>query len=147
MAMALDELRAPEPDPELEIVQREDYVTMAKLNEIAWGYPPGDFDVVASSRIPGFRHYFGSLDGEVVCCLGFETHGTDAVVEWVAAVPEARGRGISGRVLAHALEDAREAGLETTSLQSSPLGYPVYSKLGYRDYGTVNMWERRKADD
>jgi GNAT superfamily N-acetyltransferase len=144
MGMALTELVAPDPDPELEIVQREDYPTLARLNEIAWGYPAGDFGVVATSEIAGFRHYFGRLDGEDVCCLGIETHGTDAVVEWVAAVPEARGRGISGRVLAHALQDAAAEGLETTSLQSSPLGYPVYSRLGYRDYGTVNMWERRQ---
>ena len=24
------------------------------------------------------------------------------------------------------------------------LGYPVYAALGYRDYGEVQMWERRR---
>jgi hypothetical protein len=51
---------------------------------------------------------------------------------------------MSGKVLAKALGDAREAGLETTTLQATKLGHPVYSKLGYRDYGTVQMWERRR---
>jgi hypothetical protein len=48
-------------------------------------------------------------------------------------------------VLARALRDARDAGLETTSLQSSGLGHPVYLKVGYRDYGVVEMYERREA--
>ena len=32
----------------------------------------------------------------------------DAIVAWVAALPEARGRGVSGRLLAGALRDARD---------------------------------------
>jgi GNAT superfamily N-acetyltransferase len=146
MGMELSDLKAPEPDPGIEITEREDYETMARLNEIAYGYPPGDFEAVAGARMPGLRIYFAALDGADVCTLAIWPHGDDAVVIWVAAAPEGRGRGISGRLLAHALADAREQGLVTTSLQSTKLGYPVYSKLGYRDYGTVEMWERR-ADE
>ena len=144
MAMALDDLKAPDPDPELEIVEREDYETMARINEVAYGYPEGDFDVVGKTPIPGLKVYFGRLDGKDVCTLGVAPYKTDAVVVWVAALPEARGRAISGRVLARGLEDARESGLETTTLQATELGTPVYAKLGYRDYGAMQMWERRR---
>jgi GNAT superfamily N-acetyltransferase len=65
-------------------------------------------------------------------------------VIWVATVPEARGRGVSTRLLAHALDAAREAGLETTTLQATKLGVPVYARLGYRDFGAMHMWERRQ---
>jgi len=147
MGMELSELREPDPDPELELVEREDYAAMAKLNEIAYGYPPGDFSAVAEASMPGMRIYFAGLAGEEVATLGIWPHRSDAVVIWVAAVPEARGRGISTRLLSHALADAREAGLETTTLQSTKLGFPVYEKLGYRDFGAVHMWEKRKPKD
>lgn len=146
MGMPLSELREPDPDPELEIAEREDYAEMARLNEIAYGYPAGDFGAVAEAVMPGLRIYFGDLDGEPVATLAVWPHGSDAVVIWVASVPEARGRGISTRLLARALADARDAGLETTTLQATKLGMPVYRKLGYRDFGPIQMWERRRAD-
>ena len=146
MGMALSDLRAPEPDPDLEVTEREDYEAMARLNEIAYGYPPGDFDAVAQASMPGLRIHFAAVAGEEACTIAIWPHGSDAVVMWVAAAPEARGRGISGRLLAHALTEARDQGLETTTLQSTKLGYPVYERLGYRDYGTVQMWERRKSE-
>jgi GNAT superfamily N-acetyltransferase len=145
MAMALDDLQAPDPDPGLEIVEREDPEAMARINEVAYGYPEGDFDVVADTSTAGLRIYFGRVNGEEVCTLGIAPVKSDAVVVWVAALPEARGRGMSGRVLARALEDARESGLETTTLQATKLGEPVYARLGYRDYGAMQMWERRQG--
>ena len=47
--------------------------------------------------------------------------------------------------MAHALADSREQGFETTTLQSTKLGFPVYEALGYRDFGVVQMWERRRS--
>jgi GNAT superfamily N-acetyltransferase len=71
-------------------------------------------------------------------------HGTNSDLEWVAVVPEARGRGLSGKLLAHALADAAERGLLTTTLVASPLGRPVYERAGYRPLGALQMWERRR---
>ena len=50
----------------------------------------------------------------------------------VAVVPEARGRGITGKLLGHALADAAERGSETSTLIATPLGYPVYERAGFR---------------
>jgi GNAT superfamily N-acetyltransferase len=90
------------------------------------------------------RIYFASVDGEEAATLAIWPHGSDAVVIWVATAPEARGRGVATRLLAHALGDAREAGLVTTTLQATKLGFPVYERLGYRNLGTTQMWERRR---
>jgi GNAT superfamily N-acetyltransferase len=144
MAMALSELREPDTDPELEVTEREDYEAMARINEVAYGYPEGEFAVVAQTKVPGMRIYFGRLDGADACTLAIGPYRSDAIVAWVAVLPEARGRGIAGSVLSQALIDAREAGLETTTLQATRLGYPVYARLGFRDYDTVQMWELRK---
>jgi GNAT superfamily N-acetyltransferase len=146
MGMAISELRAPDPDPELEIRERYDLAAMARINEVAHGWAPGEFEPMERAVIDGLRVYFGVLGGESVATLAIWPHGpggTDAEVTWVAALPEARGRGISGRLLAHALRDAAAGGAETTTLQSTKLGYPVYARLGYRDFGAVHMWEKR----
>lgn len=147
MGMELSELREPERDPGLEIREREDYERMAQLNEIAYGYPPGDFGAVADATMAGLRIYFGVVDGAEAATCATWAHGDDAAVLWVAVAPEGRGRGVSGRLMASALVDARERGLKTTTLQSTKLGYPVYERLGYRDFGEAQMWERRKPKD
>jgi GNAT superfamily N-acetyltransferase len=145
MGMELSELREPDPDPELEIREREDYDEMARLNEIAYGHPPGEFSAVADSPLPGVRIYFGALDGDEIATVAVWPRGSDAVVVWVATTPEARGRGVSSRLMGRALADARRGGMVTTTLQATKLGRPVYEKLGYRDFGAVHMWERRKS--
>jgi len=146
MAMAIDEMLAPPLDFSLEFHERPDYAAVARLNEIAYGYGPGEFEAVERADV-GMRIWFASPaggDGDLAT-LGIWPHGTDAIVAWVAVLPEARGRGISAQLLAHALRQAAREGLETTTLQSTKLGYPVYARLGYRDYGAVHMWERRRA--
>jgi GNAT superfamily N-acetyltransferase len=143
MAMALSELREPEPDPKLAVREEYDLTTMARLNEVAYGWPEGDFNPVAEAPMPDLRVYFADLGGAPVSTLALWSHDSDVLVAWVATLPEARGRGLSTRLLARALLDAREQGIETTTLQATQLGYPIYAKLGYRDFGAVQMWERR----
>ena len=36
------------------------------------------------------------------------------------------------------------AASRATTLIATKLGFPVYEKLGYRDVGGLEMWERRK---
>jgi GNAT superfamily N-acetyltransferase len=144
MGMEIAELVEPEPDPELEIREESDLELMGEINKVAYGYAEGEYAPFSVAEIPGTRVYFGAIDGETVATLATWKHGSDCPIEWVATLPEARGRGLSKRLLAHALRDAGEAGLVTTTLQSTKLGYPVYAALGYRDYGEVQMWERRQ---
>jgi hypothetical protein len=46
--------------------------------------------------------------------------------------------------MTRALADARERGRLTTTLVATKLGRPVYERVGYRDFGAIQMWERRK---
>jgi hypothetical protein len=42
-----------------------------------------------------------------------------------------------------ALQDGRAAGCESASLQSSAMGKPVYTRLGFGCFGAIQMWEKR----
>jgi GNAT superfamily N-acetyltransferase len=143
MAMPLGDLRPPEPDPELGIREEPDYELVSSINEVAYGFAPGEFPVMQGD-LSALRTYLGSIGGETVACAGAFAHGSDCEIVFVAVLPEGRGRGISGRLMARALADAAEQGFETTTLQATKLGYPVYEKLGYGDYGELQMWERRR---
>ena len=144
MAMPISDLRAPAPDPKLEIREDADYELVSKINEAAYGFAPGEFPVINGEQ-PALRTYLGSLDGETVGCTGAFIQGSDCEIVYVAVLPEGRGRGVSAQLMARALAEAAEHGIETTTLQSTKLGYPVYEKLGYRDRGELQMWERRKS--
>jgi GNAT superfamily N-acetyltransferase len=71
--------------------------------------------------------------------------GRNADVEWVAVLPEARGHGLSRKLLANALADAAERGCETTTLVATAMGRPTYERLGYRPLGALQLWEKRVA--
>ena len=146
MGMNIDELIDPGPTEGFEFRESDDRAEMARLNEIAYGYPPGDFEAVADAPLDGLKIWFADLDGEPACTLAIFPLNDDAEVLWVAAVPEARGRGVGGGLLAHALRAAADDDLETTTLQSTKLGAPVYTRLGYRDLGSAQMWERRSPE-
>jgi GNAT superfamily N-acetyltransferase len=142
MSIELSDLRVPETDPELQIRHESDMEAVRWINEVAYGYAPGDFPPMAP--MPDTEVYLASLEGETVCTALLWDRGEDTEVTFIATLPEARGRGISGRLLAHGLEDQRQRGKLASTLIATKLGYPVYEKLGYREVGGLEMWERRK---
>jgi ribosomal protein S18 acetylase RimI-like enzyme len=146
MAMATADLRKPEPDPSVELRDELDVAEVGRLNEIAYGWAPGTFDVFADARVPNTYGHLARLEGETVGCVMAWDEGDDAQIVWVATLPEARGRGIATALMARAIEAAAQRGRLTTTLVATALGAPVYTKVGYRDYGALQMWERRKRE-
>jgi GNAT superfamily N-acetyltransferase len=142
MGFDLSDLRVPDPDPELEIRGEMDMELIRLINETAYGFPAGDFPPMAP--LPDSEAYLASLNGETVATSLLWDRGDDVEVTLVATLPEARGRGIAGRMLGHALERERHRGRSGSTLIATKLGYPVYEKLGYRNVGGLEMWEKRK---
>jgi GNAT superfamily N-acetyltransferase len=142
MGFDLSELKLPDPDPELGIRTEMDMELLRQINETAYGYPPGDFPPM--TPLPDTEAYLASLDGSTVATTLTWDRGEETEVTFVATLPEARGRGVARRLLGHALERERERGKQGSTLISTKLGYPVYVKLGYRDVGGLEMWERRR---
>jgi GNAT superfamily N-acetyltransferase len=141
MGFALSELRLPDPDPELEIRKEMDIELVRQINEVAYGYAPGEFPPM--EPMPETEAYLASLDGTTVGTTLTWNRGADVEVTLVATLPEARGRGVGKRLLGHALEIERGRGAQASTLISTKLGFPVYEALGYRDVGGLEMWERR----
>lgn len=112
---------------------------MVGVNAAAYGVPVAE---MAPMELAGDALRILRADaGGVV--LGVHDHEGDAGVTFVAARPEARGRGLVTALMRQALREARSRGCETTTLEATKLGRPVYERLGYRALGPVEMWERR----
>jgi GNAT superfamily N-acetyltransferase len=140
-AMDLDERVALDLDPEPSLTD------VAHLNDAAYGIPPeGSFDAVLRDPAgPGWHVYVARADGAPAACLLTRTHDADCWIGLVATAPVARGRGLATELLRGALRQARDLGAQTTSLESTKLGRGVYARLGYRDLGELQMWERRTS--
>jgi GNAT superfamily N-acetyltransferase len=122
----------------------EDLREVAEINERAYGYDRGDFTDALVGRPQGVYAYVARLHGRSVSCAVAVDHEGDCCITLVATESHVRGRGMASGLIGLALSEARERGCETTSLQASRAGYPVYRKLGYRDLGAMGMWERRR---
>ncbi len=65
-------------------------------------------------------------------------------VGWIAMVlvdPEFRGRGIGTRLVAQSVEYLGRKGVRSIRLDATPLGRPVYEKLGFRAEYELARWQ------
>lgn len=75
--------------------------------------------------------FLTELDGKpVAIAMTIVSHGV-AGIYWVGTLAEARGRGIGEAVTAAAVNAGLDLGGEIASLQASPMGEPVYRRLGF----------------
>jgi GNAT superfamily N-acetyltransferase len=144
MALDLRNIERPPPGALEDWTADGDVRELGPLNDRSYTFGTDSFTRALAGLPPDeLTTYAARLDGRPVGCLTIVDRDGNADVEMVAVVPEARGHGIAGKLLAHALADAAERGLETSTLVSTRLGRPVYERLGYREFGTLHMWERR----
>lgn len=59
---------------------------------------------------------------------------------FVATPPEFQGRGYGAAVTTAAMTRAHRSGATWAWLQSSPAGYPVYQRLGFRELEAWPTW-------
>jgi GNAT superfamily N-acetyltransferase len=116
------------------------------INDLAYAYGNDSFRR-ALSGLSGdeVRVYVARAASKATGCLITVDNDSNTDICWVAVLPEARGRGLSGKLLARALADAAERGQQTSTLVATKLGRPVYERLGFRGLGRLQMWERRRS--
>ena len=133
-----------EPDlSDVDWTDEGDVEEAGAVNDAAYGYPRGTWTRGMGTGPEGLRTYLARLDGAPASTAAVRHLDGDCPVWNVATAEHARGRGLASRLMARALCDAAAAGCETTTLQATALGAPVYQALGYMDLGAFHMWEHR----
>lgn len=123
-----------------------DLETAWRINDRAYGDPEGTWSA-ALAGLPqgaGGHLYLARVDDEPAAFVLMHDHGDDTDFWFAATVPEARGRGLVSGLLRRALLDARGRGCRTSTTQATAMGRPIYARLGFRDLGLLEMWERRR---
>jgi len=88
-----------------------------------------------------FAAYVGYVDGEPVSTAATVIGGGAVGVYNVATLPERRSAGYGEAVMRHALERARcDYGLTRTILQSTPQGFELYRRMGYRTVTSIEVF-------
>ena len=90
------------------------------------------------------RYFIASVSGVAVGVSAAYCHGSVAGIYCVGTLEEARGRGVGSAVTFAAMETSAQTGMTRAILQASPLGGPVYKRLGFRPVGMHQRWAPKK---
>jgi GNAT superfamily N-acetyltransferase len=154
MAVELSALPEEVPVPEdLEIERVRDEVTLAAWRDtLAQGFGEGPVEaewvdemyrrIGLSDDVP-WRHYLGRLGGAPVATSTLFVGAGVAGIYFVSTVEQARRRGIGAALTLAPLREAREIGYRLGVLGASEMGYPVYRRLGFREYCRIGLYEWR----
>jgi len=87
------------------------------------------------------RSYLAILDGQPVGTSQLFVGAGVAGLYNVTCLPEARRRGVGTMIALAPLLEARRMGYHIGILQASRLGYNVYRRLGFQDFGKLGHYE------
>jgi len=126
-------------------VNAEAYGTYGMPGEVL----PALFDETAAVLANPAAHFVVARRGgePLSTAMVFESDGV-ASVQWVGTVPAARGTGLGALVTTVVTNLAFARGASSCTLQASPMGAPVYARLGYETlyhYGEYVRWPRPPA--
>lgn len=102
--------------------------------EQGFGMPLSLPQHLASPRFrdhPAVSMFVGYIDGRPVATSCLITTGPVAGIYWVSTLEEFRGRGFGAAMSAHAVRVGQSLGCDMATLQASPMGRPVYARMGF----------------
>jgi hypothetical protein len=93
--------------------------------------------MVAGEHIHAVVAYDGAVP--VSCALVLLSHGIGGVY-WVGTTPEGRGRGLAEACTRAVTNAGFDLGARMVTLQASPMGAPIYRRMGYRQIGSYTLY-------
>jgi GNAT superfamily N-acetyltransferase len=102
-------------------------------NAFDWDSP--ELESVLTPKLftdPAAITWVGYLDGEPVTTAQLIVKGETGGIYWVATAEGHRGKGHGGLITRVAVNEAAKRGCRIVGLQASPLGKPVYERLGFQ---------------
>ncbi len=147
MAADLSILREETTAPSgLEIIEVEDVTTLKTWSQVATegfgGTPENEkvnfrwFTTIMEMGLPA-HFYLALLDGKPAATSQLVPAKGVAGIFYVATLPEFRNRGVGYAVTLHACEAGKQMGYQAATLQASPMGEPVYRRMGFFKCGEV----------
>jgi hypothetical protein len=82
---------------------------------------------------PQLQSAVAYLDGQPVSCAQILVSHGIAGVYWVGSLEAARGRGLAEAVTRYVTNLGFDLGAADVQLQASPMGEPIYRRMGYED--------------
>ena len=86
------------------------------------------------------RWFLGTLDGKPVAVSLLVLRSGLAVAWLVATLREARGRGIGTAMTRELLLLAKDMGYDFAVLQASESGFPIYKRMGFKEYCRIKTY-------
>jgi GNAT superfamily N-acetyltransferase len=128
--------------------QAEDYWAVAMSAYASLGFPAEVF--------AGYRNHAGLLAANVAAFIAYlddepvsiaMTMVSDGVagIYWVGSLERARGKGLGEAVTAAATNAGFELGAEVASLQASPMGKPIYERMGFETLFDYRLYMSQPA--
>ena len=114
----------------------DELLTWTRTNSLGFEAPdPNFFDALArpeNLEMKGLTWYIGTYSGKPVATSTLCISDAVAGIYDVCTLPEFRGRGFGSAMTAIAMKEGFSKGCDLAALQSSPVGVPVYFKMGFR---------------
>lgn len=111
-----------------------DYWRVAAASYISNGFPPETFSFYEDHEglwADNVAAFLADIDGRpAAIAMTIVSRGV-AGIYWVGTTEEARGRGLARTLTATAVNAGFDLGAESASLQASPMGEPIYRRLGF----------------
>jgi GNAT superfamily N-acetyltransferase len=115
---------------------RADYARMSAPAWTIYGAPEAStashFATLAGVHGPTTQAFLGYRDGRPVAgAILYVSHDVGGV-GWVGTVPDEQGRGYGAAVTWAVVHEGFRRGVRLMNLQASPMGEPVYRRMGFR---------------
>ena len=111
-----------------------DFWRVAAAAYVSNGFPPETFSYYEDHEglwADDVAAFLARVDGRPAAIAMTIVTGGVAGIYWVGTTEETRGRGLARSLTAAAVNTGFDLGAETASLQASPMGEPVYRRMGF----------------